>query len=158
MGLVLSFDVIDMIIENVKTVALRRFAWYRFVRLRRSMVVSAISWNEKCTQYQPSDSDRCLCLYFCSERCSGKRCYAIRETTQPLHCRGTAAFSGIPTVCTAASTLHQWGKLFRFGAQSASAGRARKKDDIRSDGVYLYLTVKTQKIRNKKASCWPLSE
>ncbi len=25
-GLVLSFDVIDMIIENVKTVALRRFA------------------------------------------------------------------------------------------------------------------------------------
>ena len=42
-------------------------------------------------------------------------------------CRGTAAFSRIPTVCTAASTLHQWGKLFRFGTQSASAGRAREK-------------------------------
>ena len=41
--------------------------------------------------------------------------------------RYTAAISRIPTVRTAAPALCQWGKFFRVGAQSASAGRARKK-------------------------------
>ena len=55
---------------------------------------------------------------------------------------------------TAASALHQWGKLFRFGAQSASAGRARKKRRYTFRWrLSLSYRKRHRRSETKKASC-----
>ena len=59
-----------------------------------------------------------------------------------------------PTVCTAASTLHQRGKLFRFGAQSASAGRAREQRRYTFRWcLSLSYRKRHRRSETKKASC-----